>query len=187
MLLLYLKATTGKVSVTTGGKTVEGPLFTVTQAQQATKAFYYKFKVDGTAKVFEEGSSAYESCGNCACSHIPLLSQTRSASMSMCNAENDWIVAQDILSLKGKKITFGAAYPQPTFSFTENSIYYSTEYVTDQTGSEVNITNVVSDGEYLGKKMFKVTGTLKCKVASSDDPKAKSITEGEFAIRFSKD
>jgi hypothetical protein len=182
-------ATTGKVSVTTAGKTVEGPVFTVVEGQQVvTKTYYLKFKANGTIKIFEEGNPGYSSCGDCACSYMPVLSETRYAGLDICNESNDWITAADIQGWNGDKILFSEAnFPNVSLGYEENDIFYSTSYAADQTGSEVNITAVTADGEYLGNKAYKVSGNFKCKVADGDGVHAQTITEGTFVIRYSED
>jgi hypothetical protein len=182
-------ATTGKVSVTTGGETLEGPVFTVVEdPQEVTKTYYLKFKSNGTIKVFEDGNPGYQSCGDCACNSMPLLSDTRFAEFAVCNASNDWITAADIQGWNGDKIMFSeASVPNVSFMYKENNVSYSTYNVADQTGSEVNITSVVADGEFQGKKSYKVTGNFKCKVADDSGATVISITEGTFVVRFSED
>jgi hypothetical protein len=180
-------ATTGDVTVTTHGKTIKGPVFTVIQGQtQPTKTYYLKFKANGVIKIFEEGNPGYQSCGECACSYMPVLSDSRSAGIDICNADNNWVTAAHIQGWNGHKILFNSVVPQASFTFTENNIHYSSENVA-QTGSEVNITSVVADGTYLGKKAFKVSGNFKCKAAKSDGSSVTDITEGTFVVRYSED
>lgn len=108
---------------------------------------------------------------------MPLLSETRNANVSVCNGENDWVTAADIQSWNGDKLTFSTtAFPAASFDFTEDSEFYASGNVADQTGSEVNITSVAADGDFGGKKMFKVSGTFKCKVAKSGGA-AVNVTE----------
>jgi hypothetical protein len=182
--------TTGAVTVTTGGKTVTGPVFTLEESpQEVSEAYYLKFKANGTVKIFEAGNPGFQSCGQCACCYLPVLSDDRNSSLNICNDNNNWITAAHIQSWNGDKILFnnGGVFPEAEFSFTENGIYYSTGNAADQTGSEVNITSVVADGEYLGLKAYKVTGNFKCKVNSSDEMSPFTITEGTFVIRYSED
>lgn len=180
--------TTGAVTVTNAGKTVTGPVFTIKEPTEVTKAYFIKFKMNGVVKIFEEGNPGNQSCGNCACASMPVLSDSRSASLVTCNADNDWVTAADIQSWNGDKVLFsGNTFPISYFSFKENDIDYSSEYVSDQTGSEVNITSVVADGEFFGLKQFKVTGNFKCKVSKSDGMGVASITEGTFVMRYSED
>ena len=84
------------------------------------------------------------------------------------------------------KLHSTSVFPAATFGFTEGSVYYGSEYVADQTGSEVNITSVVADGDFSGLKMFKVSGTFKCKVAKSGGAVV-NVTEGTFVVRYSED
>jgi hypothetical protein len=181
-------ATTGTVSVTIKGKTVTGPVFTVVQGQtQVTKTYYLKFKSNGTIKIFEDGNPGFQSCGDCACSYMPALSDSRNASLNICNDSNDWVTAADIQGWNGDKVLFTGIFPHASFGFTENNIDYSTDYAADQGGSEVNITSVVADGESFGSKAFKVSGNFKCKVAKSDGSGAATITEGQFVVRYTED
>jgi hypothetical protein len=179
-------ATTGAVTVTRAGKTATGPTFTVTEPT-ASKTYYITFKANGATKVFESSNPGYQSCGQCACSYMPVLDEEQNANVSVCNADNDWITAADIQGWNGDKLTFSASsFPAASFDFTEDGETYSTGNVSDQTGSEVNITNVVADGNFSGKLMFKVTGNFKCKVAKSGGPVV-NVTEGTFVIRYSED
>jgi IPT/TIG domain len=185
-VLVPENATTGVVTVTTAGKTATGPEFTVTEPTPG-QTYYITFKANGTTKVFESSNPGYQSCGQCACSYMPVLNDVRNANVSVCNDDNDWVTAADILGWNGDKFTFGtSSFPVASFGFTEASEYYGTENVSDQTGSEVNITNVVADGNFAGKPMYKVTGNFKCKVAKSGGATV-TITDGTFVIRYSED
>jgi len=180
-------ATTGKVTVTRGDKTAEGPVFTVT-VPTVTKAYFVKFKANGVVKVFETSDPGYQSCGQCACSYVPVLSETRYANVEVCNNKPNWITAADIQGWNGDKITINAeTFPTGALQFKENDVSYSSNSVADQTGSELNITSVVADGTFFTKKAFKVTGNFKCKVASSDESSVITITEGTFVLRYSED
>jgi hypothetical protein len=181
-------ATTGNVTVQVGSNTATGPAFSVTEPK-VTKTYYIKFKANGTLKIFEEGNPGYQVCGQCACSYMPVLSETRNAGVDICNADNDWVIAADIVSWNKKKVLFNKnnVFPVASFGYTENGVGYYTDNVASQTGSEVNISNVVSDGDIAGKKAYKVTGTFQCKVAKSDGSSVTSITEGEFVIRYTED
>lgn len=180
-------ATTGAVTIHDGTVTATGPAFTITEPQ-VTKTYYYKFKVNGTTKIFEDGNPGYQSCGDCACSYLPALSESRNADLEICQASNDWVTAADILSWNTKKFLFSDAnIPNALFRFRENNINYDTDNAPDQTGSEVNITSVVSDGSLGGNPGYKVTGNFKCKVAKDDGTGVATITEGTFVIRYSQD
>lgn len=179
-------ATTGAVTVTLAGNSATGPEFTVTEPTP-TQTYYITFKADGVTKVFESSNPGYQSCGQCACSYMPVLNESRNANVSVCNADNDWITAADIQGWNGDKLTFSTSnFPAASFDFTEENEFYGTANVANQTGSEVNITSVVADGDFSGKKMFKVSGTFKCKVAKSGGV-AVSVTDGTFVIRYSED
>jgi hypothetical protein len=179
-------ATTGAVSVQTGTSTTTGPVFTVTELKP-TKTYYIKFKANGIVKVFETGNPGYQSCGSCACSYLPPASDT-DANVSICQANSNLITAASIESWNGKKILWsGTTFPYSNFSFKENAVTYGSYNVADQTGSELNVTKVESDGLFVTKKMYKVTGTFKCKVAKSDGSSVTTITEGEFVVRYSED
>ena len=181
-------ATTGPVTVTTAGKTATGSVFTVIEdQQQVTKTYYTKFKANGKVKIFEDGNPGYQSCGQCACCYLPALSDTRYASVDICNNEPNWVNATHIQSWNGKKILFSGNFPLASVNFSENGVYYSSENVVDQSGSEVNITSVVADGDLFGKKGYKVSGNFKCKVASDDGTTPIAITEGTFVLRYSED
>jgi hypothetical protein len=179
-------ATTGAVSVQTGTNTTTGPVFTVTELKP-TKTYYIKFKANGIVKVFEAGNPGYQSCGSCACSYLPPASDT-DANVSICQANSNFIKAANIESWNGKKILWSdTTFPYSSFSFEENAVTYGSYSVADQTGSELNVTKVESDGLFVTKKMYKVTGTFKCKVAKSDGSSVTTITEGEFVVRYSED
>jgi hypothetical protein len=181
-------ATTGTVTVTTGGKTATGSVFTVIEnPQQVTKTYFIKFKAEGKVKVLEDGNPGYQSCGQCACSYLPALSDSRYAGVDICNDSPYWINAAHIQSWNGKKILFSGNFPLASVHFKENGVYYSSENVLDQSGSEVNVTSVVADGDLFGKKGFKVSGNFKCKVASDYGETPISITEGTFVVRYSED
>jgi hypothetical protein len=179
-------ATTGPVSVQTGTNTTIGPVFTVTELK-ATKTYYIKFKADGVVKIFEDGNPGYQSCGQCACSVIPPLSDTN-GNLSICQANNNFITAANIENWNGKKILWSdTTFPYSSLSFKENAVSYASYNVIDQSGSELNITKVESDGLFVTKKIYKVTGTFKCRVAKSDGSSVTTITEGEFVVRYSED
>lgn len=178
-------ATTGLVSVQTGANTTDGPVFTVTEPVP-TLRYFIKFKMNGVTKIFETGNPGYQSCGNCACSGIPPLGDSY-GDLTICQDDNDDVTAADIESWNGKKVVWSTStFPNFNFYFTDNDVHYGSEYTTDQTGSEMNITNVESDGLFVTKKMYKVTGTFKCKVAKSDGSSVSTITEGQFVVRYSE-
>jgi hypothetical protein len=180
-------ATTGALTIHDGAVTSTGPVFTVTEPQ-VTKTYFYKFKVNGTTKIFEDSNPGYQSCGDCACSYLPVLSEASNASIDICLASNDWITAGDIQSWNNKKILFSDAnIPNASFGFRENNVNYDTYNAPDQTGSEVNITSVVSDGSFSGDPAYKVSGNFKCKVAKDDGTGVVSVTEGTFVIRYTQD
>jgi hypothetical protein len=186
VVLVPEAATTGKVTITAGDKSATGPVFTVTEPV-VTQPYNIAFKANGVTKVFESSNPGYQSCGECACSFMPVLNDDRNANVSVCNAGNDWVTAADIQGWNGDKLTFSTSvFPSASFGFTEGGVYYASENVADQTGSEVNITNVVADGDYVGKKMFKVSGTFKCKVAKSGGAVV-NVTDGTFVIRYSEE
>jgi|GEM_PF-5906803 len=179
-------ATTGGVTVTTAGKTTKGPEFTVTEPTP-TLTYYISFKANGTTKVFETSNPGYQACGQCACSDIPVTNQVRNANVSVCNASNDWIIASDIQGWNGDSFAFNtASFPTASFEFTEAGVYYTTEIVSDQTDSELNITNVVADGNIGSKLMYKVTGNFKCKVAAEFEGATVTVTDGTFVVRYSE-
>ena len=180
-------ATTGRVTVTKAGETIEGPIFTVT-TPVVTKDFYVKFSVNGIIKIFEEGNPGYQSCGQCACSYVPALNDIRSASIVVCNNAPNWITAADIEGWNGDKLSVNSTnFPTAALEFTEDEVFYSSNNVSGQAGSEVNITSVVADGSFNAKKAFKVTGDFKCKVSQSDGTNVMDITEGTFVLRYTED
>jgi hypothetical protein len=181
-------AGTGNVTVQLGGKTATGPAFTYVEGQ-VTKKYYIKFKVNGSWKVFEEGNPGFQSCGECACSFMPVLNTVRYSGIEICQANQNWVTASNILSWDQKTIPFKftTTYPIASFGFTEDGVAFNTYEANDQTGSSVKVTKIESDGEYLGKKAYKVTGTFQCKVATKDGASVTSITEGEFVHRYSED
>jgi len=177
-------ATTGKITVTRDGKTANGPVFTIT-TPTVTETYYIKFKADGVLKIFQTSNPGYQSCGNCACSGVPPLASS-SADVSICNDDNDWVTAAHIQGWNGDKILFTGSFPLANFSYSVGDDYYSSEYVANQTGSEVNITAVAADVDFVTKKQFKVTGNFKCKVAT-DGGATINITEGTFVTRYAED
>ena len=187
MVTVPSQATTGRVNVKVGEAVFTGPTFTVLDAQ--TKAYFIKFKADGVLKVFETGNPGFQSCGDCACSYLPPASQNSHAFIDICNDDNVWVTSSHIQAMDGKtfQINVKDVFPIAEFGFKENGKTYLTDNVDDQSGSEVKITSVVSDGEFLGGKGYKVSGTFKCKVANSDDSDAVEITEGEFTVRYTED
>jgi len=186
VLIVPQGATTGVVTVTKAGKTATGPSFTVTQPTPS-QTYYITFKANGVTKVFESSNPGYQSCGNCACSYMPVLNDERNANLSICNDENDWVTAADIQGWVGDKFLFNAInFPVASFDFEESNENYSTSNVEDQTGSEVNITSIVADGNFGGFLVYKVTGNFKCKVAKSGGAVV-NITDGTFVIRYSED
>ncbi len=179
-------ATTGAVTVQTGTSTATGPVFTVTELKP-TQTYYIKFKANGVVKLFQTTNPGYQSCGTCSCSVLPPLGETN-ANVSICQGSGNFIKAANIESWNGKKFLWSNSnVPYSEFEFTENAISFGSYNVADQTGSEVNITKVESDGLFFTKKMYKVTGNFKCKVAKSDGSSVTTITEGEFVVRYSED
>ena len=182
------QATTGNVIVKVGEANATGPVFTVPEAQSQTKAYFIKFKADGVFKVFETGNPGYQSCGDCACSYLPPASQDSYAFLDICNDENVSVTSSHILAMDGKTFLINVedVFPVAEFGFEENGESYLTDYVDEQSGSEVKVTSVVSDGEFYGSKAYKVSGTFKCKVADGDGSGAVEITEGEFTVRYTE-
>ncbi len=155
---------------------------------QPTQTYFIKFKANGVQKLFEEGNPGYQSCGQCACSVIPPLNTTKHANLSICQDNNNYITAANIESWNNKKILWvNTSLPYSNFGFVEDNISYQSDFAADQAGSEVNITKVESDGLFVAKKMYKVTGNFKCKVAKSDGTLPLTITEGQFVVRYSED
>lgn len=151
-----------------------------------TKPYYIKFKANGVVKVFESGDPGYQSCGSCACSYLPPASSS-DANVSICQENNDFVIAADIEGWNGKTVSWlDTTFPYSSFEFKESGVTYGSYHVADQTGSELKITKVESEGVFVTKKTYKVTGTFKCKVAKSDGSSVTTITEGEFVVRFSE-
>lgn len=183
------QATTGTVIVRVGEANATGPVFTVPEPQAQTQAYFIKFKADGMLKVFETGNPGYQSCGDCACSYLPPANNTTYAFLDICNEENVSVTSSHILAMDGKSFPINGIdiFPIAEFGFEENGERYFTDNVNEQSGSEVKVTSVVSDGEFFGGKAYKVSGTFKCKVANSGDSDAVEITEGEFTVRYTED
>ena len=181
------QATTGKVTVKVGEANANNPVFTVSEAQ-ATKAYFIKFKADGVLKVFETGNPGFQSCGDCACSYLPPAANDSYAGIDVCNDDNVTMTASRIQAMAGKTFQINAqdVFPVAEFSFEENGTSYHTGDVADQSGSEVSVTTVVSDGSFMGSNAYKVSGTFKCKVANNDGDTVE-ITEGEFTVRYTED
>jgi hypothetical protein len=179
-------ATTGAVTVTVSTKTFTGPTFTVTEPK-VTQTYYLKFKANGVVKVYQSGNPGFQTCGNCACSIMP-PAVFDNASLDVCKADNDDVVAANIIGWNSKTIPFknSGTYPVASFYYTENGVGYSTDNVADQTNMSVNVTNVVSDGTFYSAQSFKVTGTFQCKVAKSDGTGATAITEGSFVVKYTE-
>lgn len=178
-------ASTGNVTVTVGSKVITGPVFTVyaDEEPQAT-ALFITFKANGVAKVFQDNSPGYQTCGDCSCSYIPALDDERYAGVDICQISS--VTPSMIESLKNKTIPFkDDGFPIASFGYKENDVSYHTDYVDQETYS-VSITDVVSDGTFLGKKAYKVTGTFECKVAKSDGTSVNTITDGTFVIRYTE-
>jgi hypothetical protein len=187
IVLVPVGATTGTVSVKSGTNTTNGPVFTITEPK-VTQKYFIKFKADGVVKIFQTGNPGYQTCGNCACGGMPPLDDNSNADLIICQANGNSITAANIENWNGKKIVWStSAFPNFNLSFTDNGVNFGSYYNTDQTGSEMNVTKVESDGLFVTKKMYKVTGTFKCKVAKSDESSVTTITDGEFVIRYSED
>lgn len=177
-------AGTGKVTVAVGGNIAEGPVFTYTEPPTATAYFIY-FKANGSAKLFEDGNPGYQVCGDCSCSYLPALDETRNAGIDICQISD--VTAALIENLKNKTVPFkDDGFPIAAFGFEENNISYHTDYV-DQGTNTVTISNVVADGTFNEKKAYKVTGTFSCKVAKSDGTSVTTITDGQFTVRYTED
>jgi len=182
------QATTGKVTVKVGEVNATGPVFTVSKPQAVTKAYFIKFKSDGVLKIFETGNPGFQSCGDCSCSYLPPVSENSYAGIDICNDDNEWVTNAHLQAMSGKTFLINAkdVFPIAVFGYKENGKNFHTDYVNDQSGSEVSVTSVVSDGTYLTKKAYKVSGTFKCKVAESSNSGAIEITEGEFTVRYTE-
>lgn len=177
-------AGTGPVTVTVGSKVITGPVFTYTEPK-ATKTYYYSFKADGVTKVFEESNPGYSACGECSCSDLPVLSDAYYAGLDIC--QSTAVTPTMIQNLKSKTIPFkhGGSYPVANFGYTEKSISYTTDNV-DQGTFSAQVTDVTAEADYLGYKVYRVTGTFECKVATTGGAPI-SITEGKFIIRYTQD
>ncbi|MFN5170721.1 MAG: hypothetical protein ACK5DD_13950 [Cyclobacteriaceae bacterium] len=151
-----------------------------------TKPYYIKFKFNGVTRIFESQDPGYQSCGACACCQIPPLGSPN-ADVSICQANNNFVTAANIESWNGRTILWDdATFPYSSFDFEESGISYASYYAADQTGSELRITKVEYEGLFVTKRMYKVTGTFKCKVAKSDGSSISTVTEGEFVVRYSE-
>jgi hypothetical protein len=181
-------ATTGTVTVQVGTSTKTGPVFTVSAEQQATKTYYIKFRANGVLKIFEDSDPGYQSCSDCGCSYIPAFNDERYAGVDICQAPNDQVTAADIQGWNNKTVLFNTnnVFPFAGFGYKENFINYHSADAVDQTGSEVKITSVVSNGSFSGNPAYKVSGTFKCKVAKQDGSSVTSITDGEFVVRYTQ-
>lgn len=181
-------AGTGPVTVQVGGNTTMGPVFTYVEGQ-VTQPYYIKYKVNGVWRVSQTGIPAdYESCGNCACSVLPPLSESNNAEIDICNAENDWIVASDITGWNQKTIAFTkTVFPNAGFGYKDNGVQYHSDFAASQTNSNVKITSVEYADLYVTKRIYKVKGTFQCNVAKSSGGADIAITEGEFVVRFAED
>lgn len=178
-------AGTGAVTVTVGTTVITGPTFTYTEPTPGA-TYYISFKANGVTKIFEEGNPGYQVCGDCSCSYMPVLNETRYAGLDICQPSS--VTSDMIVALKNKTIPFkdGGTFPIASLGFEENDIYYHTDYV-DQGTFSVNVTDVVTDGVFVGNNGYKVTGTFTCKVAKSDGSLVTNITEGKFVVRYTED
>lgn len=183
--LVPSEASTGNVTVTVGSKVIRGPVFTVYADEEPQASTHYiTFKANGVDKVFQDSSPGYQTCGNCSCSYTPALDDSRYAGVDICQISS--VTPSMIENLKNKTIPFkDDGFPIASFGYKENNVSYHTDYV-DQGTFSVSVTNVVSDGTYLGKKAYKVTGTFECKVANSDGTLVNTITDGTFVIRYTE-
>lgn len=179
-------AGTGPVTVTVGSKVITGPVFTYTEPK-ATKTYYYSFKADGVTKVFEDNNPGYSACGDCSCSSLPALSDEYNADIDICQVPNSSVTPTQIQNLKGKTVPFknAGSYPVANFGYTDKGIYYSIDGI-DQGTAAVQVTDVTAEANYLTYKVYKVTGTFACKVATTGGAPI-NITEGKFVIRYTQD
>lgn len=152
---------------------------------QPTAEYYIQFKANGVLKTFQADEPGYQSCGQCACSYLPLLAAS-DANVQLCNDDNDWITAADIQGFDNEEFLFTEGFPIASFHYTENDITYFSDEAVAQAGS-VKVTNVEADGNFVGKLAFKVTGTFSCKVRASGSASDIAITEGVFVVRYSED
>lgn len=152
---------------------------------QPTAEYYIQFKANGVLKTFQTNEPGYQSCGNCACSYLPVLAANQ-ANIQLCNDDNDWITAVDIQGFDTEEFSFTAGFPIASFHYTENNITYLSDEAVAQIGS-IKVTNVEADGNFGGKLAFKVIGTFSCSVRSSGSASDIAITEGKFVVRYAED
>lgn len=152
---------------------------------QPSAEYFIQFKAAGTLKIFETDEPGYQSCGDCACSSIPLFT-AEYADITVCNDENDWITAEDIEGWEDMTINFDSGLPIASFYYVEDDIVYYSEFAEDRSGT-VTITSVEPDGDFGGLLAYKVTGTFTCKVRSDEGTSDIPITEGKFVVRYSED
>lgn len=157
------------------------------ESAPSLKTYHITFSANGTEKVFDYDTDFYQSCGNCACNTLPPLAEDNNATISICQADNDWVVADDILGWNGDDIDFtDDSFPFSTFSYIDGGIEYYSDYASNQTGSKVSITKVETADPFFDKAVYKVSGTFNCKVAA-DGGADINITNGHFVVLFAED
>jgi hypothetical protein len=177
-------AGTGTVTVTVGNNTVTGPEFTFIDEPQATATYFIKFQMDGEWKIFESSGPGFQNCGECVCCYLPPLDDTRNASIDVCQSNN--VLANDILGWDSKQIDMeSATFQVSSFGFEESGNYYHTDYASDLTDSWIKISDVVEDGNLMGAKAYKVTGTFQCTIAKSGGTDT-SVTNGSFVVKYTE-
>jgi hypothetical protein len=155
---------------------------------QPSDGAYIKFKSNGQWKIYESTLAGLESCGDCACTTLPILNEQNNASLNICNESNDDVTAADMESWEGDEFNLSdAVVPQASFYYTNEGTSYSSDLAANQTGSKIKITDVSFLQENFGKKTYKITGTITCKVATSGVVGDINITEGTFVVSFTED
>jgi len=94
------------------------------------------------------------------------------------------ITANKILALNGQTLTYSSPGTHAKLYKTSGGLNFSTGFAPDQAGSEFKVTNVTSDGTYIGKPSYVVEGTFKCKMDDDTHSNYMELTDGRFAIRL---
>lgn len=152
---------------------------------QPAAEYYIQFKANGVLKTFQANEPGYQSCGDCACSYLPVLA-ANNANIGICNEDNDWITEADILGFNEEEFLFTSGFPIGSFHYVENGITYYSDLAETPTGS-IKVSNVEADGNFGDKLAFKVTGTFSCKVRPSGGTSDVVITDGIFVVRYTED
>lgn len=179
---------TGPVTVTTGGKTGVGPIFTYVEPI-STPSYFINFKANNVLNEFkidtDPGYNYQFPCAGMSIYPNPTINQW--VSLSACFENNVVLNDKLLLSLKGKTLPLrnNAGYPYARFGYYPyNPPYLFDSSILNNLYSDLTITDVVYQSSSRGANAYNVSGTFSG-IIQNEDMEVITVTEGTFLIRIS--